>query len=722
MAMLTELHSQWHPGEQAMQHLLGVPGRDNPTVHGLKQAHGHRVMISPLVAFGALDERGRPWATVWGGEAGFCRPIAKDVLGINSIADGRFDPVVQALFAVQHDAAEKAGESSSSNRRIIIDDEVIRPEERKVMAGLSIDLETRDRVKLAGRFIAGAATGTTPGVTNLQMAFAVEEALGNCPKYLNKKHIVPHIPAPELVSSSSSSGTNGGLPLPREAVALIERADLFFIASKHGNGSMDVNHRGGAPGFLRVFRNRESSSSFSRDGTTMVVANNNNDDDNNDGGDDGNDDAGIVVVYPEYSGNRLYQTLGNLRSDPVVGLVVPDFETGDVLYLTGRTTILVAERAAAYMPRAKLAVRIDVAEARFVRDGLPFRGRVVDYSPYNPPVRKLAAEKGTAEVEVEEAANENAIAMATLCTRQIITPTVSRYVFKLKPVDGKGGRRHRLRAWEPGQHVTFDFSAELDHGYAHMRDDDPQSLNDDFVRTFTVSAPLDAGTTVVGAEEEEDRTTAKLLLVRDGAEPELEVVVRRHGPATALLAGWNLHVPLEIPVLGFGGAEEFRMPVVGLSGGGKKATEKESVFVAGGVGITPLLAQAADVLRTSEGEDKDEDGRRKGDDGRLKVLWSLRAEDLALAADVFTRIGGLGPVTRLYVTGSIDEVSEGREILDRVKGQGAVVMGRRIAKDDVLAAGVKGERKFFCCTGPAMMRALLQWMEGEEVAFESFEY
>lgn len=679
MAMLTELHSQWHPGEQAIQTLLGVPGRDNPTVRGLKQAHGHRVTVSPLVAFGALDERGRPWATVWGGEAGFCRPIAQDVLGVNSIADGRFDPVVQALFAV-HDA-EKAG----SGKRIIIDDEVIRPEDRTVMAGLSIDLETRDRVKLAGRFVAGAATGTAPGVANLQMAFAVEEALGNCPKYLNKKRIVPRIPAPELVSSTADDGSS----LPREAVALIEKADLFFIASKHGNGSMDVNHRGGAPGFLRVFRNREASP-VSRD-------------DSNDNDDD--DDAGIVLVYPEYSGNRLYQTLGNLRSDPVVGLVVPDFETGDVLYLTGRTTILMAERAAAYMPRAKLAVRIDVAEARFVRDGLPFRGSVIDYSPYNPPVRKLVAEKGT-EAEAENV-NANAIALATLCAREVITPSVSRYVFKLRPVDGKG-KGKQLQAWRPGQHVTFDFSGELDHGYAHMRDDDPQSLNDDFVRTFTVSAPLDAGATVAVA----DGVKGELLLVRDGAEPELEVVVRRHGPATALLAGWNLRVPLDVPVLGFGGAEEFRMPVSGLPGDGK---EKESIFVAGGVGITPLLAQAVGVLG------KAEDERR---DGRLKVLWSLRAEDLALAADVFTRIDGLGPVTRLFVTGSIgdDGVSGGREMLDKVKGQGAVVVERRMARDDVLAAGVKGERKFFCCTGPAMMRALLQWMEGEEVVFESFEY
>ncbi|KAI1196367.1 hypothetical protein F5X97DRAFT_305308 [Nemania serpens] len=694
MATLTAFHSQWHPGEQAVQRMLGVPSQDNPTVHGLKQAHAYRVLVSPLVAFGTLDERGRPWVTVWGGEAGFSRPIAENVLGVNGITDGRFDPVTQALFAV-HDVKE--GETEHDEKRII-DDEVIRPAERKVMAALSIDLETRDRLKLAGHFIAGAATATTPGVVNVQMAFAVEEALGNCPKYLNKKRIVPNVPTPELLRSEGASATDGlGLPLPREAIELIAKADLFFIASKHGNGSMDVNHRGGPPGFLRVFRNLGSAAHADADGNDA----------------DGDGDTGVVLVYPEYSGNRLYQTLGNLREDPVVGLVIPDFETGDVLYLTGTTTLLVAERAAAYMPRAKLAVRIDVAEARFVRNGLPFRGTVIDYSPYNPPVRRLAAEQeGTGGEEIDGAAN--AVATATLLTRQIITPSIAKYVFRITPTrtaEGSG-----LSAWYPGQHVTFDFSPELDHGYSHMRDDDPQSLNDDFVRTFTVSAPLDPGS-LVGAETGiavgEERGAGPRAL-RGDAEPELEIIARRHGSATAFLATWNMRVPLEIPIVGFGGGEDFRMPVSTRRSGVGAAEEeeadgRESVFVAGGVGITPLLAQAAGVLGR--------DGK-----GGLKVLWSLRAEDLALAVYAFEKIGGLGPVTKLFVTGSWDGTKNTSDLLGAVKNLGAEVEERRMDRDDILRAGEKGKWRFFCCTGPALMRVLLQWMEGEEVVFESFEY
>ncbi|KAI0515020.1 hypothetical protein F5B22DRAFT_609402 [Xylaria bambusicola] len=680
MAVVTPLHSQWHPGELAVQRMLGIPARNNPTVYGLKQAHAHRVTVSPLVAFGTLDKYGNPWVTVWGGEAGFCRPIAENVLGVNSATDARFDPVMQALFAAQGDVQKSNAEETDlePRTRSIITEEVIKFEGGKIMAALSIDLETRDRLKLAGRFIAGSAAHTSPGVANLQIAFAVEEALGNCPKYLNKKHIVPHVPTPQLVS------VDKGLPLPREAVELIEKADLFFIASKHGDGGMDVNHRGGPPGFVRVFRNEASGGRTGGEG-------------------------GLVLVYPEYSGNRLYQTLGNLNEDPVAGLVIPDFETSDVLYLTGRTTILVGERAATYMPRAKLAVRIDVTEARFVRGGLPFRGHFIDHSPYNPPVRPLATEKSI----IQEDGNTNAIAIATLLTRQVITPTISRYVFILKPPENQKRDRRGLRAWFPGQHVTFDFSSELDHGYSHMRDEDPQSLNDDFVRTFTISAPLDRKSLADVAESIEAdgkvATSSELRLLRVGVEPELEIVVRRHGSATALLANWNLRVPLEVPVLGFGGVEDFRMPVARVK---SDRHTKESVFIAGGVGITPLLAQAAAVLEMQD----------SGERGGLQVLWSLRAEDLPFAVDAFTRIEGLGPVTKLFVTGSLDESQDRRKVLDTVQNMGAQAVDRRMARDDVLSIGESGRRKFFCCTGPGMMKTLLQWTEGEDVVFESFEY
>ncbi|KAI2615569.1 hypothetical protein GGS26DRAFT_483089 [Hypomontagnella submonticulosa] len=636
MAQLATVESEpFHPGEKAVRKLLRLPPRgDNPTHYDLPAPLGYRVARSPLVAFGALDKKGRPWATVWGGEAGFCSPVARDVLGVRATVDARFDPVLAALLEDEDGKGNETGEWE--------DDAVVKPEGGRLMAGLSIDLETRDRVKLAGRMAVGTATRTAPGVAELQLAMLVDESLGNCPKYLNKKTIVPRVPKPELVSGGS------GIPLPRAAVELIGKADLFFIASHHGGRTMDANHRGGAPGFMRVLRNEEGG-------------------------------GGISLVYPEYSGNRLYQTLGNLHQNPCAGLVVPDFETGDVLYLTGRTTILVGEAAAKYMPRTKLAVRVDVEEARFVRGGLPFKGVAGEPSPYNPVVRPLASEKQTLTGE-----SGAGVAMAALVSRKTITPTISRYVFKLG-VDNK----KRLKAWSPGHHVTFDFAPELDIGYSHMRDDDPQSLNDDFVRTFTVSGPLDSS--VVDEQG----------YVRDRVEPEVEITVRRHGPATKFLERWNMRVPLEIPVLGFGGAEGFKLPTVASDG-------TVSVFIAAGVGITPLMAQAAGVLEANNGG--------KG----LRVLWSLKGQDLPLAVDVLERISGLGSVTRLFITGKLGEKEKG--LISTVRDLGTEVLERRIESGDILSEGEKGRRKFYCCTGPEMMRILLKWTEGEDIVYESFEY
>ncbi|KAL7622288.1 hypothetical protein AAE478_007792 [Parahypoxylon ruwenzoriense] len=641
MAQLTTVKSsQFHPGEQAIQRLLRVPPRDNPTHFGLPLALGYRVARSPIVAFGALDRRGRPWATIWGGEAGFCRPIAQGVLGVRATADVRHDPVLREFIG-------KDGEEGE----IAEDNVVVRPEGGKLMAGLSIDLETRDRVKIAGRMVVGTVTRTEPGVGDLQLAVQVEESLGNCPKYLNKKHITPRIPSPHIVSEGA------GVPLPQAAVDLIGKADMFFIASKHGANSMDTNHRGGPPGFVRIFRNESAEK------------------------------GGVILVYPEYSGNRLYQTLGNLQEDPCAGFVVPDFETGDVLYLTGRTTILVADKAAAYMPHTKLAVRIDVIEARFVRDGLPFRGVAIDYSPYNPALRRLAVERDVDSVAAVDSGSDGAIATASLVSRKVLTPSISQYVFKL---DREAGKGKPLKAWLPGQHVTLDFAPELDCGYSHMRDDDPQSLNDDFVRTFTVSSPVDPG--AVGEHG----------YVREQAELRIEITARRHGPATRLLERWNLRVPLEIPVLGFGGAEGFGLPV------GKRGDDAVSVFVAAGVGITPLMAQAGGVLEAGGG---------KG----LRVLWSLKGEDIPLAMDVLGGIDGLGSATRLFVTGEVD-AKERRDLIEAVRGLGAEVLERRMGAGDVLSQGEKGRRRFYCCTGPEMMRALLEWVEGEDVLYESFEY
>ncbi|MEV5966566.1 pyridoxamine 5'-phosphate oxidase family protein [Kribbella sp. NPDC051952] len=627
---------QWHPGEAAMHRLLGVPAHDNPTIPGLPTAYGLWMERSPLLALGTVDRTGRIWTTVLGGRAGVIKPIAAGVLGLSSSAhlDPRgegdpgwtaFDPVLEALFSSTQDGrvVDHAG--------------------GKLVAGLAMNLEERTRVKLAGRMLRGVvlanAAETTetepqdPTRVDVQMALAIEETLGNCPKYLNRKAVWTHEASPRLVSDS--------LPLPDEAVELIGKADIFFLSSRYGAESMDTNNRGGAPGFVRVFSNSA--------------------------------DEGVSLVYPEYSGNRLFQTLGNLQTDPAVGITFPDFETGDVLYLTGRAEVLIGAEATAVLPHSKVAVKVTVEAARFVSDGLPFRGRLLDPSPYNPPVRRLAKEiGGTDDLSEGVDGRSGGIAIATLVRSSRITPTVSRHIFRLSPDPSSPQEFSRLAPWRPGQHVTLDFSAQLDQGWSHMRDHDPTSLNDDYIRSFTISS-------------------APVRRSLDGVE--FDITVRRHGPVTRLLSRWAPGAELKVPVLGFEGEEDLQAP------------DEDLVVVAGGVGITPFMAQL---------------GRQAEAVQRWSVLWTLRADDLPLAVDVVERIGRPGLEITLFVTGEPD--ASGQNYLQTLARLGATVHTRRIRRDDVMGARAEGRRRFRVCTGPGLRKSVLEWLDGETVGVVNFDY
>ncbi|KAL6690020.1 hypothetical protein J3F84DRAFT_390563 [Trichoderma pleuroticola] len=483
-----------------------------------------------------------------------------------------------------------------------------------MMAALTIDLEGQDRVKLMGKMLA-AMEGKDGRV---RIAMDIEESLGNCPKYLNRKEIVQNDINAVLISQR--------LPLPQEAVDLIGRADTLFLSSTNGK-SMDTNNRGGPPGFVRIIQNNE-------DGVVPTIA---------------------------VSGNRLYQSLGNLKVNPLIGIVVPDFVTSDVLYLTGSATILVGKDASDLLVRTQLAVEINVTDARFVRSGLPFRGIPIEYSPYNPPPRYLVAEQTESTAKAPQDSTDLS---AKFLSREILTPTISRFTFKLSS-------QKPIPTWHAGQYITLDFAPHLYQGWSHMRDHDPQSLNDDFIRTFTVS--------------------------NTPQETELQITVKKNGPATHFLWRHKADTPLKLSVLGFGGQESFRMPVQKAS-----AESPASVFIAAGVGITPLLAQAPALISAESDFD---------------VLWSLRGEDLKLAVGSFKRIDGLAARTELFITGDHCD----RKLVKDVQNFGSEIAFQRLCEDDLRT--LKGaERKFFLCIGPTLLQRVKGWLAGEQVVWEDFGY
>jgi uncharacterized protein len=152
---------------------------------------------------------------------------------------------------------------------------------------LAIDLATRRRIRLNGRAVLDPERG---------IFLSVEQAYGNCPQYIHQR-IVEALsfsqPRPPAERSSVLS------PPQR---ALITAAGTFFIASAHPQSGADASHRGGPAGFVRVV-------------------------------DDG------TLAFPDYPGNKMFNTLGNIAVEPRTGLLFLDFETGSMLQLTGRARL-----------------------------------------------------------------------------------------------------------------------------------------------------------------------------------------------------------------------------------------------------------------------------------------------------------------------------------------------------------------------------------------------
>jgi hypothetical protein len=169
MAAFGEL--PWSDGEIRAHRLMKVPDNRNPTSPFLSPYAGSLAMRAPVMALGVIDEQKRPWTTVWGGEAGFVRPVGGNFIGIRSEVDAKYDPVAEVLTKTEF------GRGSSNGMLI---------------AGLAIDLMTRSRVKIMGRVVGGKVEKNETGqLEDLQMAVNVDQSLG---KYLVRLlHMNPSI-------------------------------------------------------------------------------------------------------------------------------------------------------------------------------------------------------------------------------------------------------------------------------------------------------------------------------------------------------------------------------------------------------------------------------------------------------------------------------------------------------------------------------------------------
>jgi hypothetical protein len=196
---------------------------------------------------------------------------------------------------------------------------------------LAIDLATRRRMRLNARLEPDASGG---------ILLRADQVYSNCPKYIQRRVESGGASRQDAVEVHRASALSGA---QRQWVAA---ADTFFIATVNPGEGADASHRGGAPGFVRV--------------------------------------EGDRLIWPDYPGNMMFNTLGNIAAYPRAGLLFPDFGTGSALQVTGRASIDWDSARAADVPGAERLVELIVEEVVEVRGALPGRLELVEYSPHLP--------------------------------------------------------------------------------------------------------------------------------------------------------------------------------------------------------------------------------------------------------------------------------------------------------------------------------------------------
>ena len=141
---------------------------------------------------------------------------------------------------------------------------------------------------------------------------------------------------------------------PRDA-AFIEAQDMFFLATADEHGRPTCSYKGGDPGFVRVLDER-------------------------------------TLAFPNYDGNGMYLSMGNLLRNPEVGLLFISFEHGRRLRLDGTASLDAADPLASRWPGAQLVVRVRARAVfpncpRYIhRYALVERSRFVPRAQAPPPV------------------------------------------------------------------------------------------------------------------------------------------------------------------------------------------------------------------------------------------------------------------------------------------------------------------------------------------------
>lgn len=151
---------------------------------------------------------------------------------------------------------------------------------------IAIDFNARRRVRI---------NGTLTGFDGEGLVVTVDQAYGNCPQHIHRRDVdVAALSAPPAVVSTPSM-------TPADQ-ALVAGADTFFLGTTHPTRGNDASHRGGPPGFVRVT-------------------------------------SPDSLWWPDFDGNNMFNSFGNLAVDDEAALLFTDFDTGSTVQMSGTAAV-----------------------------------------------------------------------------------------------------------------------------------------------------------------------------------------------------------------------------------------------------------------------------------------------------------------------------------------------------------------------------------------------
>ncbi len=301
-----------------------------------------------------------------------------------------------------------------------------------------------------------------------------------------------------------------------------------------------------------------------------------------------------------------------------------DFVTGDILYLTDDACTLVGSEAQAVMPRQNVVTLVTVTGYILVKDALPVRqrpGTGVERSPYSPPVRLLAEETVSSSSYLDDQI------IVTLSSIELHSNELATFTWDTcKPI-------HIL----PGQTAILDMTDLVGaRQYAHMAAYNPTSVNDDRIRTWTVSS--------VHLSPEGTKTFSLTMRQKPGgvATGALFGIARRLAELRPELMKDCRPLNLELKLVGIAG--DFILPKSISLGEDMKKMRVSMVWFAGGIGLTPFLSMLKAITGTDSTDDIQWDIVLALSTREPEVLMSLinaalrgdGAPDLRLVVDVFS--------------------------------------------------------------------------------------